>query len=160
MEKRIYQGVIAGLLLMIVIIGGMYVKAISKPETKAEIPQIAVVNINEVIAKSPLLKELNKENAKRLQELSDWVDQVNQKIEAEKDPEKHNQLADQYINLTKDKEAFIKQEYERRMQDIGEKITVLIDKVAKDNGCYIVLPTTSIISGGKNITDDVLNELR
>lgn len=154
------QYIIAVLSLVIAFLGGMYVKTISTPETKVDVPQIAVVNINEVITKSPMYIEASKENEKKMKELSDWVDQVNQKIEAEKDPEKHNQLADQYINLTKDKEAFVRQEYERKINDISIAITTLIDKVAKEQGCYIVLPTTSTISGGKDITYEVLKVLR
>ena len=139
--------------VIIAFLGGIYLNTVYTPK-------IAVVNIDEVVAKSPMLKEARLENEKKMQELSDWVDKINKDIEAENDQEKHNKLADQYINLTREKEAFIKMEYNKKIREIDETITALIDKVAKENGCNVVLPTTAIVSGGKNITEEVLKVLK
>ena len=133
--------------------GGVYMKDVFTPK-------MAVINIDEIVTKSTMLKEVREEKQKKMQELSDWVDTINKDIEEEQDPEKHNKLAEQYIKLTKEKEALIIQEYEHKIQDVNNSITALIDKVAKENGCNIVLPISSIITGGKDITYEVLKVLR
>ena len=58
-----------------------------------------------------------------------------------------------------EKEQIIKYEHQQKLKEINNEITSLINKVAKQQGCKIVLINTSVISGGKDITSDVLKLL-
>lgn len=132
---------------------GVYVKSIFTPS-------IAVVNLEQVLEQSPKLNAIRKDNEVKLNELTQWIDEVNKEIDAETDAAKHQKLANQYRKLTSEKEKVIKQEYNNRLKEVDAEITALIDKVAKEHGCNVVFANTSMVSGGKDITDDVIKELK
>ena len=121
---------------------------------------IAVVNLEQVLAQSPKLNAIRQDNENKLNELSLWVDEVNKEIDTETDKEKHLRLANQYRKLTSEKENVIKQEYSNRIKEVDAEITALIDKVAKHHGCNAVFANTSMVTGGKDITEDVIKELK
>lgn len=139
--------------LMVAFACGVYVKS-------AFTPSIAVVNLELVLEQSPQLSAIRKDNEAKLNELSLWVDEVNKEIDAEKDDVKHQKLAEQYRKLTHEKEMVIKQEYNNRLKEVDAEITSLIDRVAKQHGCNAVFANTSMVTGGKDITDDVIKEFK
>ena len=124
------------------------------------IPSIAVVNLEQVLAQSPKLSNIQQNKEKKLNELLLWIDKINLELEAEKDKAKRDKLAEQYKEITHEKEMVIKQEYNSRLKEVDAEITVLIDKVAKQNGCNAVFSNISMVSGGKDITDEVLKLLK
>lgn len=139
--------------LLVAFACGVYVKSIFTPS-------IAVVNLEQVLEQSPKLNAIRKDNEAKLNELTQWVDEVNKEIDAETDKEKHLRLANQYRKLTSEKENVIKQEYSNRIKEVDAEITALIDKVAKQHGCNAVFANTSMVTGGKDITEDVIKELK
>ena len=132
---------------------GVYVKSIFTPS-------IAVVNLEQILEQSPKLNAIRKDNEVKLNELTQWIDEVNKEIDAETDTVNHQKLANQYRKLTSEKEKVIKQEYNNRLKEVDAEITALIDKVAKEHGCNVVFANTSMVTGGKDITDDVIKELK
>lgn len=139
--------------LLVAFTCGVYVKSIFTPS-------IAVVNLEQVLEQSPKLNAIRKDNEVKLNELTQWIDEVNKEIDAETDAVKHQKLANQYRKLTSEKEKVIKQEYNNRLKEVDAEITALIDKVAKKHGCNVVFANTSMVSGGKDITNDVIKELK
>jgi Skp family chaperone for outer membrane proteins len=69
-------------------------------------------------------------------------------------------LANQYRKLTHEKEMVIKQEYNNRIKEVDAEITALIDKIAKKHNCNAVFANTSMVTGGKDITAEVIEELK
>ena len=120
---------------------------------------VAVVNLKKVVSQSPKIKAIRDENAKKMKELSDWIEGTKKEIDAEKNKEKHQKLAEQYQKLAKEKELFIKQEYDRKIKDIDEELTNLIENVAQQAGYSTVLVNTSVVTGGKDITNDIIKEI-
>lgn len=139
--------------LLVAFTCGVYVKSIFTPS-------IAVVNLEQVLEQSPKLNAIRKDNEVKLNELTQWIDEVNKEIDAETDAVKHQKLANQYRKLTSEKEKVIKQEYNNRLKEVDAEITALIDRVAKQHGCNFVFANTSMVTGGKDITDDVIKELK
>lgn len=139
--------------LLVAFTCGVYVKSIFTPS-------IAVVNLEQVLEQSPKLNAIRKDNEVKLNELTQWIDEVNKEIDAETDAVKHQKLANQYRKLTSEKENVIKQEYSNRIKEVDAEITALIDKVAKQHGCNAVFANTSMVTGGKDITEDVIKELK
>lgn len=121
---------------------------------------IAVVNLEQVLEQSPKLNAIRQDNENKLNELSLWVDEVNKEIDAETDYDKHVKLANQYRKLTHEKEMVIKQEYNNRIKEVDAEITALIDKIAKKHNCNAVFANTSMVTGGKDITEEVIKELK
>ena len=126
------------------------------PEKPAE---IAVVNLKQVVSQSQKLMLIRKENDTKLKELSKWLDGVEKDIGSEKDKQKRQKLAKQYKDLAKEKENLIKQEYNKKLKEIDTEITALIDEVAKNAGCDMILEQSLIVKGGKDITADVIKKL-
>ena len=116
----------------------------------------AVVNLKKVLRESPKVLLMNRENDVKLAELSRWLDSVNKEVDSEKDKTKRTKLAEQYHSLAREKEALIKQDYNRKLNDVDQELTALINKVAQEKGCSMVFSATSVVTGGKDITDDVL----
>ena len=62
-------------------------------------------------------------------------------------------------DLAKEKEKLIKQEYDKKIQEIDKEITALIDEVAAKAGCKVILDKNLVVKGGKDITTDVIKKL-
>ena len=139
------------LLIVISFALGIYAKTLLTPA-------IAVVNLEQVLAQFPKLIAIQEDNERKLSELEQWVKSVNKDLNSEKDKAKRNKLAEQYKKITHEKEIVIRQEYATRLKDIDSEITGIIDKVAKQQGCNAVFVNTSMVSGGKDITRDVIKE--
>lgn len=141
------------LLMIISFASGIYIKS-------SLTPAIGVVNLEQVLEHSAKFSSIKQNNEKKLKELAEWIDEVNKEIDEEKDSAKRLKLANQYRKLTHDKESFIRQEYGKNLQEINEEITSLIDSVAKQNDCNYVFANTSMVSGGKDITSDVIKAIK
>lgn len=128
-----------------------------KPSAK---PSIAVVNVEQVLGNYAKFTALRQINDAKLAELAQWIDGINKEIDEEKDQTKRNKLADQYRKLTQEKERMIRQEYGKYLQEINLEMTALIKKVAKQEGCVFVFSNTSMITGGKDITNAVIKSLK
>ena len=150
MKNRLYF-----LIVLILGIGtGLCIRSAFAPKV-----EFAVVNLKQVLAQSPKVALMNRENDVKLAELSRWLDDVTKEIDSEKDKTKRTKLAQQYHSLAREKEALIKQDYNRKLQEIDQELTALINKVAKEKGCSMVFSATSVVTGGKDITDDVFASL-
>ncbi len=120
---------------------------------------IAVVNVKQVVSQSQKLMLIRKENDKKLKELSKWLDGVEKDIGSEKDKKKREKLASQYKKLAKEKEDLIKQDYNKKIQEIDVEITSLINEVATEAQCEVILDKNLVVNGGKDITADVIKKL-
>ena len=112
-----------------------------------------------VLSQSKELIAIRKENDQKLHKLSLWLDEVSKEIEAEKNKQKREKLVHQYQDIAREKENLIKEGYARKLEEIDSKMTTLIERVAHKEGCNIVLTNTSVVTGAKDITDDVLKEI-
>lgn len=145
---------VSGLVLAFVIGFSMHKNcAVSTPSN------IAVVNVKQVVSQSQKLMLIRKENDKKLKELSKWLDSVEKDIGSEKDKKKREKLAGQYKKLAKEKEDLIKQDYNKKIQEIDVEITSLINEVAAKAKCEIILDKNLVVNGGKDITAEVIQQL-
>ena len=121
-------------------------------------PKIAVVNINQVVRAYPKLSLVQRENTLKIGELTQWIETAQKQIDAEKDKTKKAALIKQAQAVAQQKKAEIQQEYVQKTAELDNEITEIISKVAKKNGCKIVFAKTSVVSGGVDITDKVLEK--
>lgn len=139
--------------LLVAFACGVYVKSELTPSD-------AVVNVDLILSQYPKMVAARQQNEIKMNELMQWINNVNQEIAAETDPVKQEKLTDQYRKLAQEKEMLIRQEYSNRVQEVDIELTALIDRVAKQNGCGSVFSSISMVTGGKDITENVLKELR
>lgn len=123
-------------------------------------PNLGVVNVSVILAKSSKLKTVQLGNEKKLKELALWVENVNDELEDENDKTQRSKLVEQYKKLTHEKEMLIKQEYSNKLEEVNTEITNLIGKVAKRLGYDVVFANTALVIGGIDITEEVLKEMK
>jgi len=121
---------------------------------------IAVVNLNRVLAQYPKIATMREENTARLTALSAWAESADKEINAEKNKTKKDELIRKYQEEARVREAAIAQQYNQALQEIDGELTALINSVARKSGCKIVLLHTAVISGGKDITDAVIAKIK
>ena len=124
------------------------------------IPKIAVVDINEVLSQSNKVFTLKEVNNAKLDELSSWLDKAKLTIQNEKDKTKKQDLIVQYQDLARQKESIIRHEYDEKMQTIEANISEIINNIADEQNCSIVLFKTGVFRGGINITPLVITHLK
>ena len=123
-------------------------------------PKIAIVNVNKVVRAYPKFSLVQRENALKIGELSQWIDATQKKIDAEKDKAKKAELIKQTQTVVQQKKAAIQQEYNQKTLELDKEITDAITKTAQKNGFQIVFSSKSIVSGGIDITDQVLEKFK
>jgi len=123
-------------------------------------PKIAVVNVNQIVRSYPKLSLVQRENSVKVGELSQWLDAAQKKIDAEKDKTKKANLIKQTQAVALQKKNAIQQEYAQKTAELDNEITEIVSQVAKKNGCKIVFAKTSVVSGGIDITDKVLEKFK
>lgn len=125
-----------------------------------KIPRIAVVDIDKVFAQSNKVFALKEVNNAKLDELSSWLDKAKLTIQNEKDKTKKQDLIAQYQDLARQKESIIRHEYDEKMQTIEANISEIINSIADEQNCSIVLFKTGVFRGGINITPLVITHLK
>ena len=121
---------------------------------------IAVVDMQAVVAKSAQVQALNREQQVKMQELDKWLGVAQADIEKQKTPEGKEKLLKKYnADFAKKKEAIAKN-YQTKLQAIDKSISDTIANEAKTKGFDMVLPKSIVIYGGTNITQDIMKVVK
>ena len=129
--------------------------AISFPRYK-----VAVVDIQSVMAKSPEIKTLRDSQNKQITELNTLISKAQNEILNEKDRQKALKMEEKYRNEIETKRNSIDEEYNKKIAQITAKIRDCISTEAKKSNYNLVLPTGMVISGGEDITQNVIRNLK
>lgn len=125
--------------------------AISLPRYK-----VAVVDITKVMEQSKDIKNLKATQDKQLKELETLISKAQNEIANTQDEQKAIQLQANYSKQIETKRNAIDEEYSKKIVQITSNIKNLIATQAKKTDYNLVLPTGMVISGGDDITDNVL----
>ncbi|MDY6407554.1 MAG: OmpH family outer membrane protein [Pseudomonadota bacterium] len=123
-------------------------------------PKIAVVNVNRVVLAYPKLSFVQRENALKVGELSQWIDSAQKQIDSEKDKAKKAKMIQQTQVVARQKKEEIQKEYAVKTAELDQEITDIVTRVAKESGCTIVFAKTAVVSGGLDITEKVLDKFK
>ena len=129
--------------------------AISFPRYK-----VAVVDIQSVMAKSPEIKTLRDSQNKQITELNTLISKAQNEILNEKDRQKALKMEEKYRNEIETKRNTIDEEYNKKIAQITAKIRDCISTEAKKSNYNLVLPTGMVISGGEDITQNVIKNFK
>ena len=129
--------------------------AISLPRYK-----VAVVDITKVMEQSKDIKNLKSSQDKQLQELQTLISKAQNEIANTQDEQKAIQLQANYSKEIETKRNAIDEEYSKKIVQITSNIKNLVATQAKKADYNLVLPTGMVISGGEDITDNVLKEMQ
>ena len=117
--------------------------------------KIAVVDVNQVVAKSAQVQALKKEQATKTEELQKWLKTVQADIAKQQTQESKQKLAQKYdAEFVKKKEAIAKN-YQTKLQAIDKSISATITSQAKAQGYGVVLTKSVVLYGGDDITASI-----
>ena len=129
--------------------------AISLPRYK-----VAVVDITKVMEQSKDIKNLKASQDKQLKELETLISKAQNEIVNTQDQNKAMELQINYGKEIETKRNAIDEDYSKKIVQITTNIKNLISNQAKKTDYNLVLPTGMVISGGEDITDNVIKEMQ
>lgn len=129
--------------------------AISFPKYK-----VAVVNVSEVMEHSQEVKTLKQSQDKLMNDLNNLITKAQTEIANEPDRNKAIQLEATYRKEIETKRSAMDDEYNKKIDDITKNIKNLISKEAQKSDYNLVLPTGMVISGGDDITQNVIKDIK
>ncbi len=122
--------------------------------------KVAVVDITKVLEKSPELQSLKLSQDKQISELNTLISKAQNEILNEHDKNKVLQLESSYRKQIEMKQKAINDEYNSKLNEITGEIKAMISKEAKKSSYNLVLPTGMVISGGDDITQNVISSIK
>ena len=84
------------------------------------------------------------------------ADEANEKIKAEADEEKKKKLSEQYLSEINSKKESYDKVYASALQASDDKLNNVINSVAEKEGLKVVFNKSSLVQGGIDITDSVI----
>ena len=126
----------------------------------AKINEAAIVDVQKLINNTPAVQELQTEVAKKQEDLQKWVQEAQAKINRYKEGTAKRKLVADYETEFAQKQQAMQQEYNEKLSKIDHKVTKIIKKAAKSDGYGSVLAKSSVISGGTDITDEIIEILK
>ena len=129
--------------------------AISFPRYK-----VAIVDISKILENSSEVKVLKASQEKQMKEINTLVSKAQNEIVNEQDRTKAAQLEIKYRNEIESKRNTMDEEYNTKISKITNDIKNLVTKEAKKTEYNLVLPTGMVISGGEDITQKVIKDMK
>lgn len=118
--------------------------------------KIAVIDINKVVEQSKDVKALQQAQQQKSQELQKWVESVKAEVAKADNKQKKDELTKKYDAEFMAKYQALQKEYSEAVQKLEAEITKTIENKAKADGYRIVLAKSTVLTGGKDITDEVI----
>lgn len=122
--------------------------------------KIAVVDIQKVVSASAQVKALKASQEAKNKELAAFIKKAQEDVNKQTDVNKKKSLAESYEKQLKAKrEANIK-DYTTKLKAADANITAQIGKKATELGYTMVIPKSTVIWGGDDITETVLKGIK
>lgn len=121
---------------------------------------VAVIDVQAVVAKSQQVQALKKEHKKQTEELQKWLKVVRADIEKQKTEEGKAKLVKKYDAEYAKKQEAIKKSYKEKLQTIDQSINATIAEQAKAKGYNMVISKGVVVFGGDDITEDVIKVVK
>ena len=118
--------------------------------------KVGIVDVQALLAKSPQVQALKKENEAKGKELQKWLKNAQTEIAKQTTQEGKEKLIKKYDEELKKKQEANKKVYVEKLSKIDKSITSTIVNHAKTKGYDLVLSKQgAVIYGGIDITDDL-----
>lgn len=129
--------------------------AVSFPRYK-----VAVVDVSTILTSSPEIQSLKQSQDKKMEELNTLISKAQNEIVNESDKNKALQMETNYRKEIEQKKLDMDEEYNSKIIVINNKIKSMISTEAKKSNYNLVLPTGMVISGGDDITNDIVKRMK
>ena len=129
--------------------------AVSFPKYK-----VAVIDVPTVLSNSSEIQELKRLQDKDMEELNILISKAQNELLNEPDKSKLLQKEAAYRKQIETKKKEIDEKYNSKLAKINDNIKNVINKEAQKSNYNLVLPTGVVISGGEDITDNVVKKMK
>lgn len=144
------------LLVLSILTSMVTASAFAVPEAQ----KIAVVDIQKIVAASSQVKALKASQEAKNKELTAFIKKAQEDVNKQTDAAKKKSLAQSYEKqLVSKREANLK-DYTAKLKAADANITAQIGKKATELGYTMVIPKSSVVFGGDDITDTVLKVIK
>ncbi len=151
------NGINYGLIILMAILAAVVSSFVTYKATAGNAQRIAVVDLQRVIVASKDVAALKVTRDNQIQSLKMMADDANSKIKEEKDDEARKKLSEEYLaRINMQKENYDKL-YASALQASDQKLNDTIKAVAQKEGLNVVVNKASVIEGGIDITDSVVD---
>ena len=116
---------------------------------------VAVVDVQAVVAKSAQVQALKKEQQTKMQDLEKWLNTAKADVEKQKTQEGKEKLLKKYNSEFEKKKTDIAKNYQTKLQAIDKSISATIAEQAKLKGYDMVISKGVVVYGSDDITADV-----
>ena len=120
----------------------------------------AIVDVQQVVSHSKVVAEFKDAQAEKAKSLQEWVAAHNEEISKLTSDKEKEALAEKYREELAQKQQAYQDEDIAKLQEIDADITKLIAKIAKEAGYKKVFVKGTIISGGTDITEEVIEAMK
>jgi len=122
--------------------------------------KVAIVDVQQVVAHSKSVAEFKETQAAKAASLQEWVAKSNEEIGKLTSEKEKEALAEKYREELAQKQAEYQSEDIARLQEIDADITKIIEDVAKKAGYKRAFVKGTIVFGGDDITEKVIEALQ
>ena len=122
--------------------------------------EIAVVDLQQIVSNSSLVKQLKQEHSKKMADLDKIIVNARGEISNEKDPAKILLLEDKYMKEFNQKKEALERDYNNRLSNIEKNIKTEISKKAQKDGYDYVFAKSVVLYGGKDITSELAGAIK
>lgn len=129
--------------------------AVSFPKYK-----VAVIDVAQVLENSNEIQELKRAQDKDMEELNTLISKAQNDLLNEHNKSKLIQKESNYRQQIEAKKKNMDKEYSLKLAKINDHIRSMISKEAKKSNYNLVLPTGMVISGGDDITVNVIKQMK
>ncbi len=121
---------------------------------------VAVVDVQSVVAKSSQVAVLKQEQEQKTMVLHKWIEDAKKDVEKQKNKEKKEELLNKYNKEFAEKQQALTADYIQKLKVIDENITNIIEKEAKRMGYDMVASKGVVLYGADDITEEVAKNIQ
>ena len=154
------NGINYGLIILMAILAAVVSSFVTYKATVGNAQRVAVVDLQRVIMESKDVAALKVMRDGQMQNLKNMADAANNEIKEEKNEENRKKMSEAYLaRINVQKENYDKL-YASALQASDQKLNDTVKAVAQKQGLNIIINKASIIDGGVDITDSVIEILK
>ena len=149
-----------GLVVLVAIAASVISSLVTYKAISADKMKFAVVDVQRVVLSSKEIAALSAERQAQIQELKKMADEANMKITAEQDQAAKKALSEASLATINAKKDTFDKIHASGLQAADKRINDVINAVAEQEGLAVVFNKTSLVNGGTDITDAVVEQVR
>jgi Skp family chaperone for outer membrane proteins len=122
--------------------------------------KVAVVDVPEILSHSEEIQELKRQQDKDMEELNILISKAQNEIINEKRKDKLIEKEASYRKQIETKKTEIDKKYNAKLEKVNNSIKAIISDEARKMHYNLVLPAGFVISGGEDITANIIKKMK